>query len=187
MPATSLQGRPSCGPCTPFVGGQGFIDSTDFQNGFPTGPVMDFVNLNDATLDDTPGPGIAIGLALPGNGTFIATNLGNGVVVSGTIKPLPANPAPGRSVWEAASCITPLSDDPGKIEYTFAPGTGFLVQAVEPQQVDGKQVWGSRCRCNRCPERALGGGRRPARRPVAGSARVRRFALRARWPHSVVR
>jgi hypothetical protein len=44
-------------------------------------------------------------------------------------------------VWEAVSYITPLSDDPAKIEYTFAPCTGFLVQSVEPQQVDGKQVW----------------------------------------------
>lgn len=363
------------------VGGQGFIDFTDFQNGFPTGPVMDFVNLNDATLDYTPNPEIAIGLTLPGNGTFTATNLANDVVVSGTIKPFPvidpddvafvdlmiaekyipyqdipdapgktvqqiqalglqyfpytassfqlamclydwttasftrmvlmkifqytdigtapypldldsiadaiwesnwgtytpqnadymhsfmmtpassladvqaqlngvwpslyrlsqtenrvlaaafasmprtsvvakpqlysgqmdiyqlgmahfgieflqcplnagpagvpleipfadaiatyivpgatittkmvwsfgdsmdeamqyqngivlvANPAPGSSVWEAASYITPLSDDPTKIEYTFAPGTGFLVQSVEPQQVNGKQVW----------------------------------------------
>ena len=50
---------------------------------------MDVVNLNDATLDYTPAPGIAIGLTLPGNGRFTATNLGNGVVVSGTIKPLP--------------------------------------------------------------------------------------------------
>ena len=54
---------------------------------------------------------------------------------------LVANPAPGSSVWEAVSYITPLSDDPTKIEYTFAPGTGFLVQSVEAQEVNGKQVW----------------------------------------------
>lgn len=39
---------------------------------------------------------------------------------------------PEESVaWETAACVTPLSDDPGKMEYTFMPGSRFEVQAVE--------------------------------------------------------
>lgn len=34
-------------------------------------------------------------------------------------------------VWETAACVTPLSDDPDKVEYTFMPGSRFEVQAVE--------------------------------------------------------
>ncbi|OCH85977.1 hypothetical protein OBBRIDRAFT_270469 [Obba rivulosa] len=54
---------------------------------------------------------------------------------------LVANPPDDDAwVWEAATYITPLSDDPTKIEYTFAPGTSFLVQSVDQATVSGKQV-----------------------------------------------
>ncbi|BCT67735.1 hypothetical protein [Nitrosospira sp. NRS527] len=53
---------------------------------------------------------------------------------------LVANPPVGAVVWGSASYITPLSDDPTKIEYTFAPETTFLVQSVQTQTVDGKSV-----------------------------------------------
>ena len=53
---------------------------------------------------------------------------------------LVANPPADSWVWNTASYITPLSDDPAKIEYTFAPGTSFLVQSIEQTQVDGKPV-----------------------------------------------
>ncbi|EMD36820.1 hypothetical protein CERSUDRAFT_114726 [Gelatoporia subvermispora B] len=49
-------------------------------------------------------------------------------------------PADDAWVWEAAAHITPLSDDPAKTEYTFAPGTEFLVQSVDQATVGGKQV-----------------------------------------------
>jgi hypothetical protein len=51
-----------------------------------------------------------------------------------------AQPPPTSLVWDAVSYITPLSDDPAKIEYTFAPGTSFLVKNVEPQTINGKPV-----------------------------------------------
>lgn len=68
-----------------------------------------------------------------GNSMSEAMTYQNGIV-------LVANPPKGAWVWEAASYITPLSDGPTKIEYTFAPGTRFLVQSVEVTQVNGKQV-----------------------------------------------
>lgn len=51
---------------------------------------------------------------------------------------LVVNPPTGAVVWDSASYITPLSDDATKIEYTFAPGTTFLVQSVQTQTIDGK-------------------------------------------------
>jgi hypothetical protein len=54
---------------------------------------------------------------------------------------LVANPPAGAWVWDDASYITPLSDDPTKIEYTFAPGTQFVVQSIEQTQVGTKEVW----------------------------------------------
>ncbi len=53
---------------------------------------------------------------------------------------LVANPPEGSWVWNTVSYITTLSDDPAKIEYTFAPGTSFLVQSIEQTQVDGNPV-----------------------------------------------
>lgn len=41
---------------------------------------------------------------------------------------------------EAASGITPLSDDPRKIADSFAPEAGFLVQSVEAQPMNGEQA-----------------------------------------------
>jgi hypothetical protein len=43
-------------------------------------------------------------------------------------------------IWEEASYITPLSDDPKKIEYAFSPGTSFVVKALEKGKIDGKPV-----------------------------------------------
>jgi hypothetical protein len=51
-----------------------------------------------------------------------------------------ANPSTGATVWDAASYITPLSDGPEKTEYTFPPGTNFLIQDVATQIIDGKTV-----------------------------------------------
>jgi hypothetical protein len=53
---------------------------------------------------------------------------------------LVAVPPAGSIVWDTVSYITPLSDDPTKIEYTFAPGTSFLVMNVETMTIQGKQV-----------------------------------------------
>lgn len=102
--------------------------------------------------------------------------------------PLVANPAPGSPVREAASYITPLPDDPARIEDPFAPGACFLVPSVDVRQVDGKQVRVITLQVPSLPgTRARGGCRLARGGAAAGSARVRRFALRARWPHSVVR
>lgn len=53
---------------------------------------------------------------------------------------LVANPPADAIVWDAVSYITPLSDDPDKTEYTFSPGTRFLIQAVNNESIDGKQM-----------------------------------------------
>jgi len=48
---------------------------------------------------------------------------------------------PGDSiVWERATYVTPLSDDPKKTEYTFMPGTRFKVQSVENVTADNKPI-----------------------------------------------
>lgn len=41
------------------------------------------------------------------------------------------NPSYGSRVWDTASYVTPLSNDPKKIEYTTPPGSRFLVHSVE--------------------------------------------------------
>ena len=71
------------------VEGQGFLDVTDFQNGFPNGPVMDMVNLNGQVFNYTPNPSVDLTLSLPGNGTFSATQVSKGITLSGQLKPLP--------------------------------------------------------------------------------------------------
>ena len=71
------------------VEGQGFLDVTDFQNGFPNGPVMDMVNLNGQVFNYTPNPSVDLTLSLPGNGTFSATQASKGTTLSGRLKPLP--------------------------------------------------------------------------------------------------
>ncbi|USV98553.1 hypothetical protein KUA23_15815 [Pseudomonas pergaminensis] len=71
------------------VEGQGFLDVTDFQNGFPNGPVMDFVNLNGQVVDYTPSPSVDLTLSLPGNGVFSVTQASKGITLSGQLKPLP--------------------------------------------------------------------------------------------------
>jgi hypothetical protein len=53
---------------------------------------------------------------------------------------LVANPPEGAVSWDAASYITPLSDDSTKTEYTFLPGTSFLVQDIAQQTIQGKPV-----------------------------------------------
>ena len=54
---------------------------------------------------------------------------------------LVVNPPSGAISWANASYITPLSNDPAKDEYTFAPGSQFLIQNVEEQTISGKDVW----------------------------------------------
>lgn len=62
-----------------------------------------------------------------------AMHYSNGIV-------LVLNPPSGASVWNSVSFITPLSDDPSKIEYTAAPGTKFKIQSVQHTAVSGKPV-----------------------------------------------
>ena len=40
-----------------------------------------------------------------------------------------------------ASYITPLSDDPKKNEYTFVPGSKFLIHQVKKELISDKDVW----------------------------------------------
>ena len=53
---------------------------------------------------------------------------------------LVANHPEDSFVWETAAYVTPLSDDPGKIEYTFAPGSHFEVQWIDTMEFQGTQV-----------------------------------------------
>jgi len=68
-----------------------------------------------------------------GNSMEEAMTYQNGII-------LIAVPPAGSMVWNAVSYITPISDDPTKIEYTFAPGTSFLVKNVETRTIQGKPV-----------------------------------------------
>jgi hypothetical protein len=50
--------------------------------------------------------------------------------------------APRRQsmVWDEACYVTPLSDDPNKIEWVFSPGTSFLITSIETRTISGKDV-----------------------------------------------
>ncbi|KAI4162393.1 MAG: hypothetical protein LQ342_003959 [Letrouitia transgressa] len=43
-------------------------------------------------------------------------------------------------VWNTASYITPLSDDPAKAEYTFPPGSKFKILSIDTITYQGKQI-----------------------------------------------
>ncbi|PKK46320.1 hypothetical protein CI102_9796 [Trichoderma harzianum] len=62
-----------------------------------------------------------------------AMHYSNGIV-------LVLNPPSGASVWDSVSFVTPLSDDPAKMEYTTAPGTKFKIQSIQHTAVSGKSV-----------------------------------------------
>ena len=53
---------------------------------------------------------------------------------------LVANPPVDAPVWETATYITPLSDDPKKTEYTFPLGSRFEVQSVKRIRIVNKEV-----------------------------------------------
>lgn len=57
----------------------------------------------------------------------------NGIIVI-------ASPPPGAVVWDSASYITPLSDESDKIEWTFAPGTSFLVENIVNTTINNQPV-----------------------------------------------
>ncbi|KAH8424948.1 uncharacterized protein LDX57_002694 [Aspergillus melleus] len=50
-----------------------------------------------------------------------------------------AYPPRGSAVWEGMSLVTPLAVD-GQIEYTFLPGTRFLVEGVHREMVGGREI-----------------------------------------------
>ena len=54
---------------------------------------------------------------------------------------LVVSPPPNTILWTNASYITPLSDDPKKNEYTFVPGSKFLIQQVKKELISDKDVW----------------------------------------------
>lgn len=60
-----------------------------------------------------------------------AMHYSNGIV-------LVLHPPPDAWLWDDVSFITPLSDDPDKIEYTAAPGTRFEIQSVHNTTILGK-------------------------------------------------
>jgi hypothetical protein len=62
-----------------------------------------------------------------------AMHYSNGIV-------LIASPKKGAVHWEEATYITPMSDGPEKIEYLFHPNTKFLIENIEAQNQDGKEV-----------------------------------------------
>lgn len=53
---------------------------------------------------------------------------------------LVASPPPNTAVWDSACYVTPLSDDPNKIEWLFSPGTSFEVTSITNQVISGKNV-----------------------------------------------
>jgi len=97
------------------VNGQGFLDITDFQNGFPTGPVMDFVNFNGLTFNYTPNPQANFNLQLPGGGVFQVQAVSDGSIQTGQLKPLPAVSAADIAVYRQmiADNLVPYPDIPG--------------------------------------------------------------------------
>ncbi|ALN80861.1 hypothetical protein [Lysobacter antibioticus] len=103
------------------VDGEGFLDVTDFQNGFPFGPVMDFIDFNGADFDYTPNPSASFELYLPGDGSFTATAAATGVSRSGQLKPLPVVAAADAAYLDRmiADKYVPYQDIPD------APGKSF--------------------------------------------------------------
>jgi hypothetical protein len=62
-----------------------------------------------------------------------AMHYSNGIILA-------LNPPSDAWLWDDVSFITPLSDDPAKIEYTTAPGTEFEIQSIHYANVSGKAV-----------------------------------------------
>ncbi|KAL7941984.1 Phospholipase/Carboxylesterase domain-containing protein [Trichoderma barbatum] len=62
-----------------------------------------------------------------------AMHYANGIV-------LVLNPSSDEWLWDSVSFVTPLSDDPVKIEYTAAPGTKFEIQSVQHSTISGTSV-----------------------------------------------
>lgn len=62
-----------------------------------------------------------------------AMHYSNGIV-------LVLNPSYESRVWETASYVTTLSNDPKKIEYTTSPGSSFLIQSVEEADYQGRSL-----------------------------------------------
>ncbi|KAH8831403.1 hypothetical protein DL96DRAFT_1460350 [Flagelloscypha sp. PMI_526] len=48
---------------------------------------------------------------------------------------------PHSMFWDTAAYVTPLSDDPKKTEYTFMPGSPFLVENIHTIKIAGKDVF----------------------------------------------
>lgn len=62
-----------------------------------------------------------------------AMHYSNGIV-------LVLNPSYESRVWETASYVTPLSNDPEKTEYTTPPGSRFLIQSMEQANHQGREL-----------------------------------------------
>jgi hypothetical protein len=62
-----------------------------------------------------------------------AMHYSNGIVLT-------LNPPSDAWLWDDLAFITPLSDDPGKIEYIASPGTQFEIESVYEADVSGKLV-----------------------------------------------
>lgn len=126
LPLTNLRG--GSGSSSRFiVGGQGFLDVTDFQNGFPYGPVMDFVNFNGQTFNYTPNPTAWFNLTLPGDNTFTVQAVSNGTTFSGTLKPLPTISTDDMTylIGKIAAKYVPYQNIPGAPGKTTAQITAL--------------------------------------------------------------
>ncbi|UKZ96334.1 uncharacterized protein TrAFT101_011131 [Trichoderma asperellum] len=62
-----------------------------------------------------------------------AMHYSNGIV-------LVLNPLSDAWLWDDMAFVTPLSDDPDKIEYIASPGTRFEIQSLHDTNVSGKAV-----------------------------------------------
>ncbi|MGD2110369.1 MAG: hypothetical protein PVI86_13390 [Phycisphaerae bacterium] len=62
-----------------------------------------------------------------------AAHYSNGILVE-------VAPVPRSAVWAQCAYITSLSDEAGKIEYLFPPGSGFVVDSFGKKTISGKEV-----------------------------------------------
>lgn len=144
LPITTLRGG-SGSSSRLIVGGAGFLDVTDFQNGFPTGPVMDFVNFNGQTFDYTPNPSALFNLTLPGDGSFQVEAVSDGTTHSGLLKPLPnvsaddvnyfdqmiaAKEVPYQGIPDAPGKTTAQIEALGARLFPFSPHSFELAMAI---------------------------------------------------------
>jgi len=103
-----------------------------------TGPVSDSMTIDFETVITTyASPGNTITTKMVWSFTDSvrdAIHYANGILLVAT------PPYDNSWIWEQATYVTPLSDDPDKIEYIFPPRSQFLVLSVDTVTVEEKSL-----------------------------------------------